>query len=302
MYNLNWLRQRSFPLAVMMVLALCGMLRAEGIERNSLKGTIVFVSDRSGDLDIWSMRADGTNLKQLTNDIHPDADPRFSPDGARILYTSLRNGFPQMWMMKRDGTDARRVAEGCQGDWSPDGTSIIFIRDNQVYVRNLASGAEKRVTPETWQRCGVPDWSPDGKRFALASRHLGNIGIFILSFDGKENYPLKAPEPICTPRWSSDGKKLLGQTTKGHVHEVGIDGSDWTQITFGGDIQHDGGYSPDGSLIIFSRAPDAQGPWQMYVKKPESGDSDSLRITDTGSNNLPDWNGFEEPRVAKPGS
>ena len=209
-----------------------------GTGASRLKGTICFVSDRGGALDIWKMRADGTSGVNLTNDQAPDADPRFSPDGKTIMYTSLRDGFPEVRMMNRDGSDTRRVTAGSQPDWSPDGTRIIFIKDNQTYVRELSSGAEKLVTPQGWERCGVPAWSPDGVRFAVASRHTGDIGIFILEMGGSGNRALKAAEPACTPRWSKDGKRLLCQTVKGHICEAGVDGTGWTQLTFGADVQH----------------------------------------------------------------
>src|SRR5262249_54005937 len=152
---------------------------------------------------------------------------------------TLRGGFPEVWMMNRDGTEPRGVTKGSQGSWSPDGLSIVFIRDNQAYVRELASGKERRVTPESWERCGVPAWSPDGRHLAVASRPLGSIGIFILAADGKEVRPFKVPEPCCTPHWSADGKRILCQTVQGHIHQAGVDGADWLQLTFGADVQHD---------------------------------------------------------------
>jgi len=261
------------------------------IER--LKGTIVFVSDRSGTLKIWKMHATGKDLKQLTHDANPDADPRFAPDGKRILYTSLRGGFPEIWMMTSDGSEQKFVTKGAQGCWSPDGKAILFIRDNQAYLRNLISGQEKRVTPDSWERCGVPALSPDGKRFAVASRHLGNIGIFILSVDGKVQSQLKAEEPCCTPEWSKNGKKMLCQTVQGHIHQIDVDGSNWEQMTFGADVQHDARYSPDGSMIVFCRAPTHEGPWQISVKEIDGDDADFIALTKEGSNLLPDWHADE---------
>ena len=112
------------------------------IDLAGLKGTIVFVSDRGGTMKIWSMHASGKGAKQLTKGADPDADPRFSPDGKRILYTTLRGGFPEVWMMNRDGSEPRFVTKGSQGSWAPDGKSIVFIQDNQTFVRDLASGQE----------------------------------------------------------------------------------------------------------------------------------------------------------------
>ncbi|HEV2947816.1 MAG TPA: SUMF1/EgtB/PvdO family nonheme iron enzyme [Gemmataceae bacterium] len=263
------------------------------LNKEKLKGTIVFVSDRSGTLKIWKMHASGKDSKQLTHDAHPDADPRFAPDGKRILYTSLRGGFPEIWLMNRDGSEQNFVTKGSQGGWSPDGKSILFIRDNQAFVRDLASGNEKRVTPENWERCGVPAWSPDGRQIAVASRHLGNIGIFILSLDGKLQTQLKAEESCCTPAWSKNGKKMLCQTVQGHIHQIDVDGANWEQMTFGADVQHDARYSPDGSMIVFCRAPTPEGPWQICVKEIEGDDLDFVTLTKDGSNLLPDWHAEE---------
>jgi formylglycine-generating enzyme required for sulfatase activity len=259
------------------------------IDTAKLKGTIVFVSDRSGTLKIWSMHASGKDAKQLTKGDDADADPRFSPDGKRILYTTLRGGFPEIWLMNHDGSDAKSVTKGSQGSWSPDGKSILFIRDNQTYVREMDSGKEKRITPEKWERCGVPAFSPDGKHIAVASRQLGDIAIFIVSLDGKEQRQLKAEEPCCTPQWSKDGKRILCQTVQGHIHQVDADGGNWEQVTFGADVQHDARWSPDGSMILFCRAPTPEGPWQICVKALDGDDLDFVQLSKEGSNMLPDW-------------
>jgi TolB protein len=225
----------------------------------------------------------------LTTGKEPHADPRFSPDGKSILYTVLRGGFPEIWVMNRDGGGQRKVAAGCQADWSPDGQQIAFIRDNQVWLRDIASSRERRVTPLAWERCGVPAWAPDGKQLAVASRHTGSIGIYLLGIDGKENAPLATEEESCTPCWSKDGRRLLCQTVKGHVHQVGADGRDWQQVTDGADVQHDARYSPNGTMIVFCRAPTAQGPWQICVSRLGGEEPEFLQITTEGSNLQPDW-------------
>jgi formylglycine-generating enzyme required for sulfatase activity len=262
------------------------------LDAAALRGTIVFTSDRSGKFKIWTMQASGKSVRQLTQGTNDDASPQFSPDGARILYTTVIDGHRQVWMMKRDGTQAQSVTNGEQAAWSPDASAIVFIRNDQTYVRELAAGSERRLTPENWERCGVPAWSPDGKSIAVASRHLENIGIFLLSLDGKENHALKTGDPCCTPAFSSDGKRLLCQTVKGHVNQVELDGKSSEQVTFGNDFQHDARYSPDGGMIIFARANDAQGPWQIWVQKLDDEDS-AVQLTTEGSNLQPDWHKAE---------
>ena len=260
------------------------------IDTTRLKGTIIFAGERDGSLDIWQMNADGQEQQKLTDDSHADADPRFSPDGSQVLYTSLRDGFPQVWTMNADGSDSRHVAEGSQGQWSPDGQSIIFIRDDQAYIRELASENETIVTPRDWRRCGVPTWSPDGNQVAVASRHLENIGIFLLDIHGTKYQQLKTEDPCCSPQWSIDGDMMVFQTDKGHIHLYYTDDQTEEQVTFGADMQHDARFSPDGSMIVYCRAPSTDGPWQIWITDLLSDELDSIQITTEGSNRLPDWN------------
>jgi Tol biopolymer transport system component len=150
------------------------------------------------------------------------------------------------------------------------------------------------VTPEKWERCGVPAWSPDGKTIAVASRHLESIGIFLVGLDGASQAQLKAQEACCTPAWSKDGKRLLCQTVKGHVYQLESDGKNWEQVTFGADVQHDARYSPDETMFVYCRAPGPEGPWQICIKKFDSDDFDFSQITSEGSNSLPDWSPLED--------
>jgi hypothetical protein len=64
-------------------------------------------------------------------------------------------------------------------------------------------------------------------------------------------------------------------------------------MTFGADMQHDGRYSPDGTHILFCRAPSPEGPWQICVKPVDGDDYDFAALTSVGSNTLPDWHPSE---------
>jgi Tol biopolymer transport system component len=239
------------------------------------------------------MQPSGENVRQITRDSYPDADPRFSPDGKHILYTSLRSGLPEIWRMNRNGSDLRFVTKGAQASWAPDGLAIVFIRDNQTYVRDLESGKERCVAPANLESQAGPAWSPDGKQLAVGSRHLGSIRIFLVEGEGTTAAPLKTEEPCCTPHWSPDGKKILCQTVQGHICQVDRDGKNWEQLTFGADLQHNACYSPDGSMILFCRASDPEGPWQICVKKLDGDEYDFTQITREGTNLSPDWHAAE---------
>jgi Tol biopolymer transport system component len=82
---------------------------------------------------------------------------------------------------------------------------------------------------------------------------------------------------------------MVFQTVKGHIHQLYLEDQTEEQVTYGADIQHDARYSPDGSMIVFCRAPTPDGPWQICIADLESDDLDVVQLTNEGSNRLPDW-------------
>lgn len=67
--------------------------------------TIAFHANTDGDFDIWLMNADGTNVRQLTNDARSDGYPVWNRDGSRLAITRDR----EIWTMRADGTDPRQL-------------------------------------------------------------------------------------------------------------------------------------------------------------------------------------------------
>src|SRR6266536_3969179 len=74
------------------------------------QGLIVFESDRGGQLDIWTMRPDGSNQVRLTNDKVDDEFPTWSPDGKEIAWTRGGAVDPEgeLWIMNADGLTSGR--------------------------------------------------------------------------------------------------------------------------------------------------------------------------------------------------
>ena len=88
---------------------------------------IVFSSDRSGTDDIYSMAADGTDVRRLTVNPAAEMAPTFSPDGSRIAFSSRRSGRTDddIYTVAADGSGIKRLATGPDDDsgaaFSPDG-------------------------------------------------------------------------------------------------------------------------------------------------------------------------------------
>jgi TolB protein len=76
--------------------------------------TLVFVSNRDGNFELYSIGRDGKNERRLTGTPRSaEETPRFSSDGPRLLY--VHHG--RVAMIKRDGTGARELGVGAAADW-----------------------------------------------------------------------------------------------------------------------------------------------------------------------------------------
>ncbi len=149
---------------------------------------IAFMSDRSGNWDIWIINVDGSGLTQVTHHPGEDEFPDWSPDGKKIAFTSKRGGNRDIWVMNVDGSNPVNLTNMPGRDrypmWSPDGKMIAFNtkRDGnqEIYVMNADGSNQRNVTNAPDSTEGLADWSPDGKRLVLYSNKPGNKDIFIL--------------------------------------------------------------------------------------------------------------------------
>jgi hypothetical protein len=81
---------------------------------------IAFVSDDSGNDEIWVIHRDGSAARQLTqNQWEWDKHPSWSPDGTRIAFWSNRTGNGQIWVMDADGSSLYSLSRTGFNDWDP---------------------------------------------------------------------------------------------------------------------------------------------------------------------------------------
>jgi hypothetical protein len=134
---------------------------------------IAFVSERDGNLEIYTMNTDGTGVTRITNNLYNDQDPAWSPDGKKIVFTSSRDGNNEIYIMNADGTSQTRLTNNAANDttarFSPDGSKIVFISErdgtSRLWAINSDGTNPKKVADNT---AFAGEWSPDGTVIAYS--------------------------------------------------------------------------------------------------------------------------------------
>ena len=215
---------------------------------------IAFVSDRDGDREIFVMNADGTDVRQLTENDGSEDGPSWSPDGDRIAFASDRNGWREIFVMNADGTDVRQLTENedrgrgvrdkdHRPSWSPDGDRIAFDRwimevdgilglhTSEIFVMNADGTEVCQLTghddpePMRWNA----SWSPDGDRIAFHRSWNGDHGIFVMNADGTDVRQLTENDGDAGgPSWSPDGDRIAFRRSWNGDHEIFVMNADGT--------------------------------------------------------------------------
>ncbi|GEM_PF-1257223 len=178
---------------------------------------LVFITERDGNPEVYTIMANGSGLRRLTETEALEGGPRWSPDGARIAFHSNRDGNLEIYTMDDQGGDVRRLTDHAAADfsptWSPDGTQIAFVSERdgnpEIYVMNADGTNVRRLTDDPATDT-TPAWSPDGKQIAFVSDRGGSQELYLMDADGNNAAPFSElfGSAGWHPAWKPDGTQL----------------------------------------------------------------------------------------------
>jgi Tol biopolymer transport system component len=275
-------------------------------------GRIVFDTAFSHRPQIFTIRPDGTGLRQLTHvpKGHAASSPEFSPDGVRVVFTI--DG--QIWVMNADGSAQRQLTnqagfQNQQPSWSPDGRKIVFSHCAvlsgftlfcDLDVMNADGSGLKKLLGGNWIN-QVPEYSPNGHRIAFASDRGGYISaVWVMNASGGGVKRLTDPNlEAGNPDWSPDGARIVFGTNccrpRSQVWVMNADGSSPHPLTHmppRGDAPA-ASYSPDGQkIVLLTNLNQLVHPtlccWDLYQMNADGSHLHLITTQDAGVTS-PDW-------------
>lgn len=271
-------------------------------------GRIVFQSNRAaGQLELYTMNPDATDVRRLTWNGVAERLPRFSPDGSKIVFSRAVGGTDlDVWIINADGTGERRLTAGPARDDAPvfthDGEHVVFQRvaapvacPCELRIVGI-DGSGQRVLDTGRGNATNPDVSANGK-LAFASDRDGTLSIYTGNLKGG---PVKrvtfgpAAFGDFRPRWSPRGNDLVFMrddgTSLNDVYRVHHDGTDLRRLTTAFRLEEQAQWSPDGTRIVFGVF-DVGPPFGSRLHSIDAADGSDERVLPQAGDVVDDFSG-----------
>ena len=230
-----------------------------GLGCRSPASSIVFTSDRDGNLEIYSVNSNGEKLTNLTNTQTNEFAPVLSPNHRLISFLSGVQGNTSVEVMRIDGTERIPLTEGgsehSSQQWSPSNDRIAYVKkdgsDSYIYMTSV--GETKTALLTSIEGHQVGDWSGDGNSVAFWVVGGSGQGIYVRNPDGVNEFQV-TEAPDYSPLWSPDSRKLAFLSTRDgnpEIYVMDADGGNLKRLTESESPEYDLSWSPNGQSLLF---------------------------------------------------
>lgn len=136
-----------------------------GLHWSPVEGMLVYAYQG----DLYTISTRGDNLKNITSGKGLNAaQPKWSPDGKKIVFRNTINDKYEIFVINADGTNPVNLTNNPnfndhQPGWSPDGSHIIFTSNrtgiNDIFIMKSDGGSQTNLTNSSGSNDNSADWS-----------------------------------------------------------------------------------------------------------------------------------------------
>ena len=197
---------------------------------------VVFVSDRSGDREIYLIDYAALTPRPLTDTNGENFDPVWSPAGDKIAFVSTRNGNADIFVMDNGGGNIQQLTSSSTDEqypsWSPDGQTVWYSSNHDgnfdIYRYSFATNTNAPFTLTPRQNETQPVISPDGQIMAFVDEttfgDANTQAVYTADVTtGERTLIASSDRPIVQPVWQDFATLLVAA-------DLGADGVGILQV------------------------------------------------------------------------
>ena len=249
---------------------------------------IVFTSDRDGNLEIYSVRADGRGEEEnLTRSPQDEFSPSLSPNGRNVAFLSGGSDDMKLEVLRINGEERTQVfsavGEITHPKWGPDSERLAYAlsqeSSNAVYVSDSEGDESMLLSKVAADEVG--GWSPEGNFVVFSVRDGAEKGLYVRNPDGVNEFR-RTQSTDYGAMWSPDSRYIAFLSTRDgnpEIYVIDPEEGEEVRVTDSEAPEYDLSWSPNGKRLLFVTERD--GNAEIYsVEIKDRGKTDNLtRLT-----------------------